>query len=272
VDGELREGFPAYLACQARALRQGKNILDPDYLLSMTLADVEEFYRDERTGEVALQLIPERLERFKEVGRVLKEKYGGSFLTLLERAQGYLFRDDGLGIIQQLITNFPLTYGDWPFCKKAMVTIGNLYQDRDRLIPRDAPERDLIELRDPEKLEIGADYYRPYFFYRVGVLRISEPFKNLLRQRKLIERDSPLEREYRAWTVLVGRELAAELGVTPHDVAVETWGMGFVRCRSCFVGATDAEVPCSYRSVCLSYNADPALMETLWPLVLTTAY
>jgi len=272
VNGEARTGFPAYLACQTRALRQGQNFLDPDVLLSMTLTDIEEMYRDEQIGEVTLQFLPERLARFHEVGRVLKARYAGSFLNLLEQAGGHLFRDDGNGIIQQLITEFPLTYGDWPFCKKAMVTIGNLYQDRDRLIPRSSPYRNLVELHDPEKIEIGADYYRPYFLYRVGVLRIDEEFRIRLINRELIERESPVEREYRAWTILAGHELAKRLGVTPHDVAVETWGMGYVRCRACFIGVSDAEVPCHYRAFCYAYNEEPALMQTLWPLVMTTAY
>ena len=272
INQELRHGFPAYLACHIRALQQGKNILDPGYLVSMTMADMQDYYRDEQTGEVTLQLLPERLARYHEIGRVLQEKYGGSFLTLLERAEGYLFRDDGQGIIQQLVTEFPLTYGDWPFCKKALVTVGNLYQDRNQVIPQDSQYRPLIELRDPEKLEIGADYYRPYFFYRVGLLRLSQAFQECLINQALIERDSPMEREYRAWTILAGRELANRLDVTPHDIAVETWAMGFMRCRPCYMGVPADEVPCNYRSFCYSYNQEPALMKSLWPLVLTTNY
>jgi hypothetical protein len=272
VNNEWRHGFPAYLACHSRALQHGKNILDPHFLTSMTLADMEAYYRDEQTGQVTLQSLPERLERYHEVGQVLLDSYGGSFLPLLERAQGFLFRADGQGIIQQLLQDFPLTYGDWPFCKKALVTVGNLYQDRAQLIPLDSPYRHLIELRDPEKLEVGADYYRPYFFYRVGLLRLSPDFRKRVIKRVFIERDSPMEREYRAWTILAGRLLADRLGVTPHDIAVETWAMGYMRCRACYIGVAEKEVPCSYRPVCRSYNDEPAMMESLWPLVLTTNY
>ena len=54
-----------------RALRNGKPMLDPAYLASMTMDDVRELYRDERTGEVTLQLLPQRLAKFNEIGRVL---------------------------------------------------------------------------------------------------------------------------------------------------------------------------------------------------------
>lgn len=272
INGELRHGFPAYLACHTRALRQGMNILDANYLVSMTLADIQDYYRDEETGQVTLQLLPERLARYREVGQVLKEGYGGSFLPILEKAEGYLFRGDGHGLVQQLMRDFPLTYRDWPFCKKVLVTLGNLYQDRDQLISKDSEYYGLIEFRDPERIEIGADYYRPYFFYRVGVLRLSQAFKERLSGQALIESGSPMEREYRAWTVMAGREFAEQLGVTPHAIAVETWAMGYTRCRPCYIDVPEAEVPCSYRSFCHSYNNEPALMKSLWPLVLTTNY
>ena len=152
------------------------------------------------------------------------------------------------------------------------MTVGNLYQDRDQLIPMDLPYRELIELRDPEKLEVGADYYRPYFFYRVGVLRLSPAFQKRVIKPELIERNSLMEREYRAWTILAARMLAEQLDVTPHDIAVETWAMGYMRCRACYIGVAETEVPCSYRPVCYSHNEYPAMMKSLWPLVLTTSY
>lgn len=272
VNGELRDGAPAIFACHLRALRRGRKILDPDFLAAMTLADMADHYRDERTAEVTLQFIPERLAKFNEIGRVLKEKYGGSFLTLLERAGGYLFREDGQGIAQQLLDRFPLSYGDWPFCKLVMVAVGNLYEDRDRLFPGSSRYRDLIELRDPERLEVGADYYRPFFLYRVGVLRLSQALKERLVTRTLIDRESAMEREYRAWTILAARELADRLGIAPHGLARESWAMGFLRCRPCYVGVPETEVPCGYRAICHAYTEEPSLMEGLWPLVLTTAY
>jgi len=272
VNGEDRHGFPAYMACHIRALKQGRNILDPDYLLSMTLVDIENYYRDEKSGQVTLQLLPERLARYHEMGRVLKEEYGGSILSIFEQAEGYLFRNDGNGLVQRFMADFPLTYDDWPFCKKILVNLGNLYQDRDQLIPADSEYRLLVEFQDPEVIEIGADYYRPFFFYRVGVLQLSQPFQARLSSGDFFKPGEAMEQEYRAWTILVGRELAQLLNVTPHDVAVETWAMGYMRCRPCYVGVSEGDVPCSYRPLCYSYTQDSVLMKSLWPLILTTKY
>jgi Potential Queuosine, Q, salvage protein family len=272
VNGEQRVGAPAILACHIRALREGRNILDPDYLSAMTLTDMEAYYRDERTGRVTLQFIPERLAKFREIGRVLRERYGGTFLSLLEGAKGFVYREDSLGIAQQLLTHFPLSYGDWPFCKLIMVALGHLYHERDPLFPRGSRYRALVDLHDPQSLEVGADYYRPFFLYRVGVLRISDDFRGRLTSQHLIDRDSPIEREYRAWTIMATRALADQLGVLPHELAQELWAMAFMRCRPCYIGVAEDEVPCSYRRVCHSYNEEPGLMQARWPLVLTSWY
>ena len=272
VNGERRFGAPAILACHIRALREGRNILNPDYLSAMTLTDMEAYYRDERTGRVSLQFIPERLAKFHEIGRVLREQYDGTFLTLLERAEGFLFREDSTGIAQGLLTHFPLAYGDWPFCKLIMVALGHLYHERDALFPRGSTYQALVELQDPQSLEVGADYYRPFFLYRVGVLRISDDFRQRLTNQHLIDRDSPLEREYRAWTIMATRALAGQLGVLSHELAQELWAMAFMRCRPCYVGVPEDEVPCSYRPICHSYNEDTGLMRASWPLVLTSWY
>lgn len=272
VNGELRYGAPASYACHARAIAEGRNILDPDYLASMTLADMEYHYRDDVTGQTTIKLVPGRLAKFNEIGRVLKEKYNGSFITLMERSEGYMFRDDGQGIAQRLAEDFPLSYGDWPFIKLVMVTMGTLWARRDTYFPAGSYARQLMELRDPETIMVGADYYRPFYLYRVGILKISEAFEQRLAAGDLFEPGGQMEREYRAWTILAACELAERLGVIPHDVADETWGMGFMRCRPCYIGVPEDEVPCDYRSFCYSYNEAPSLMQVFWPQVLTTNY
>jgi hypothetical protein len=272
VKGQVVRGAATAYACHHRAARQDKKNLDSGYLASMTLADTEDYYRDEKTGNVALKLIAERQAKFNETGRVLREKYDGSFVNLLERADGWLFRDDGEGVVQQLVKNFPLSYGDWPYCKLIMVTLGNLYESINDLFPEPSRSRELIDFKDQELLEVGADYYRPYFLYRVGILRISEAFKERLLNRQLLPVDSQMEQEYRAWTILATREMADLIGRSPHELARETWAMAYMRCRPCYVGVPEEEVPCSYRPICHSYNVEVELMRAPWPLVYTDNY
>ena len=272
IEGRRYVGARGIAAAHVRALRRGTDLLNPAYLASMTLPDVQDFYRDGRTGEVTLQMLPQRLAKFNEVGRVLADRYGGHATRVLERAEGRLFRDDGAGLVQQLVVNFPTSYFDWPFCKLAFLFAKFLTTRKIDDIPTTDDYRALSVVRDGESFEIAADYYIPLFFIRTGIFQISEALANRLRAQRLLERDSRMEREYRACTMVAGRMLAEETGWPIPTVDTECWKTGYLRCRLCRVGITDEELPCPYRTVSKGYQDDHALMELRWPLVLTTCY
>lgn len=274
VDGERYDGAWGLMACHARALRRGQNILDPDVLINLTLRDVEDHYRDDMTGVVPVQLVEERLENFREIGRVLRDEFDGHFINVLRRAGGYLYRDDGNGLVQLLITKFPRSFGDWPMAKLPNVLVlGLLGRKRSQ---RFAPEIDrLLDFKDIENVEGGADYYRPMFFVRVGVFDISDDLKQKLRHHALIDAGSHMEQEFRAFTLQALRELAVRTEGWPQALSgleVETHAQAFLRCRRCRVGISDEELPCSYRPVCKATHDDPDLMDCDWPLVITTEY
>jgi len=272
IGGQRYVGARGIAAAHIRALRRGQDLLNPAYLASMTLADVEEFYRDERTGAVTLQMLPQRLAKFNELGRVLPARYGGHVADMLERADGYLFRDDGGGLIQQLLLNFPTAYFDWPFCKLAFLLAKFFSTRKTDTVPTTDEYRALSVVRDPGNFETAADYYIPLFFIRTGIFKISDALALRLREQRLLERDSRMEREYRAATMVAGRALAQEAGWPIPLVDTECWKTGYLRCRLCRTGISDDELPCPYRSASKGYQDDHTLMELRWPLVLTTCY
>ncbi len=272
IDGQRYVGARGIAAAHVRALRRGRDLLAPAYLASMTLDDVKDFYRDERTGEVTLQMLPQRLAKFNEVGRVLADRYDGHAARVLERAEGRLFRDDGAGLVQQLVVHFPTAYFDWPFCKLAILFAKFLTTRKMDGIPTTDEYQALSTIRDPETFEVAADYYIPLFFIRTGIFQISDALADRLRAQRLLERDSRMEREYRAATMVAGRLLAEEAGWPIPTVDTECWKTGYLRCRLCRVGISDEELPCPYRNVSIGYQNDHTLMELRWPLVLTTCY
>jgi Queuosine salvage protein len=273
VEGTRYVGGSGLEACHARAIRRGRDILDPDVLTAYTMADVEDHYRDERTGRVTLQLLEHRLRKFRAVGQALQAA-GGHFVHVLEQAGGYLYREDGKGLVQILQTRFGEVFDDWPFAKRVHVLIGGLVE-RSRTRPL-APDLDrLLRFHDFASTEGGADYYRPLWFIRVGIFDISDEFKTKLRRRELIEPGSPMELEFRAATVEVMRRLAERVGSWPDSlgaIALETHGHPYLRCRRCRVGIAEEALPCPYRPVCKATHEDRDLMPCAWPLVLTTDY
>jgi hypothetical protein len=273
VEGIRYVGGSGLEACHARAIRRGKNILDPQVLLDYTRRDIEDHYRDEATGWVTLQLLEQRLAKFRAVGRALLAS-GGHFVNVLQQADGALYREDGLGLVQLLHTRFGEVFDDWPIAKRAHVLITGLAERR-RKRPL-APDFDrLVQFKDYDQVEGGADYYRPFWFLRVGIFDISDEFKQKLRRRELIEPGSRMEQEFRALSVRVIRELARRVGGWPDglgQILLETHGHPYLRCRRCRIGVSEEELPCSYRPVCKATHEDRELMECVWPLVLTTAY
>jgi hypothetical protein len=272
IAGQRYVGARGIAASHVRALRRGRDLLNPRYLASMTLDDVKDFYRDERTGDVTLQMLPQRLAKFNEIGRVLADRYGGHAARVLERSGGRLFGGDGGGLVQQMIVNFPTAYFDWPFCKLAILFAKFLTTRAIEGIRSTEEFRALSVIRDPECFEIAADYYIPLFFIRTGIFQISDALADRLRSQRLLERDSRMEREYRAATMVAGRMLAERAGWPVPSVDTECWKTGYLRCRLCRVGISDEELPCPYRAVSKGYQDDHALMELRWPLVLTTCY
>ncbi len=272
VGGQRYVGARGIAAAHVRALRQGRDVLDPTYLAAMTLQDVEEFYRDERTGQVTLQMLPQRLAKFNELGRVLLGRYGGQAANLLAASEAYLFSGGDRGLVQRLLLDFPTSYFDWPFCKLAVLLAKFLATRKTDGIPTTDEYRALTTIRDTENFEIAADYYIPLFFIRSGIFRVSDSLGAALRAQRLIGRDSRMEREYRACTIVAGRALAEETGQPLSAVDTECWKTGYLRCRLCREGISDEELPCPYRSVSKAYQSEHALMEMRWPLVLTTCY
>lgn len=262
-----------YRSMRLRAEAKGKDFLDPDVLANLTLKDVEDHYTDDN-GKLSVQMLERRLENFREMGRVLRDEFGGHAINILRRADGYLFRPDGNGLIQLMQTYFASSWRDWPMAKLPNVIPLGLYEARRRR--KFSAEIDaLLDFKDFENISGGADYYRPWFFVRVGIFDISDEFKRKLRNHELIEPESDMEQEFRAFTIVALRKLADLAGGWPqalNALEVETHAVAFLHCRRCRVGISEKELPCAYRDVCKATHDDHELMDAAWPLVMTNHY
>lgn len=274
IEGQRYVGSYTIAASQARAIREGIQLTDAKVLRDLTLGDVEKIYRDEAATSSPVQLLEERLANYRELGSVLLEEFDGRFLNVLKRADRRLYREDGNGLIQILETRFPKSFGDWPMAKLPQVMAMSLLDQRDAGA-FDPEISSLLDFEDLAELEGGADYYRPWFFIRVGLFAISDELKQLLRDHQLIEPGSDMELEFRAFTIKAMREIGARMKGWPasaRELEIETHAQAFLRCRRCQVGISEAELPCPYRGICKATHEDNELMDCVWPLVLTTEY
>jgi hypothetical protein len=273
IDNQQYVGARGLAAALWRALRRGQNLYDPASLQALTIGDVAALFQDEATGLTTLQMLPERLAKLHELGQVLGSRYDGHVRSLLKGSGGWLYRPDGQGVIQQLLTHFPLAFGDFPFAKLAQLAVKFMVGRRRCWIPT-TPEFDrLTTFHDfDSRLDAAADYYIPFFFLRVGLLEADEQLLGPLRERRLLQANSPLEQGYRAATLELCRRLVGPAGLSMADLDTLVWKQGYLRCRPCRPGISDETLPCPHRPSCHAFQQKPALMELGWPLVHTTWY
>ena len=107
--GGKREGSDGMWACLKKAWDEGTPILNAEYLSGISEKDMRRIFE----GNMEIPMLQERLGIFREVGRVLLEKYDGSFCNLIV-GNNRLF-NDGEGIVERLVRDFPSFDDSWDY-------------------------------------------------------------------------------------------------------------------------------------------------------------
>ena len=74
-DGEKRSDSDAMVACLKRAMDSGIPILDGKFLAALTRPQMEKIF----AGNIEMPMLDEKLQNFRDVGKVLAERYDGYF-------------------------------------------------------------------------------------------------------------------------------------------------------------------------------------------------
>lgn len=221
--GKELSGADAMVGSIKRAMEEGIPILDADYLSTITSKDMKHIFR----GNMELPLLPERTKIFREVGRVLKKKYDGHFSNLAEQA-GYKAFDKGNGMVERLVRDFPSfrdesthqeTGKSLIFDKRAQLAVGMLYS---RLAGTG-----LFECPDVGDLTVFADYQLPRGLRTMGILKYDEALADKVDTHKGIEKDSSMEQELRATTIVAAKLLEEELN-KKEALHVDARGIDFL--------------------------------------------
>lgn len=198
-------GADGMVASLNRALDEGKPVLDAEYLADISKEDMAHIFR----GNIELPLLEERRQIFHEVGRVLQEKYDGSFRNLVTAANGRAF-DQGNGIVERLTRDFPSFQdqeGEAVFNKRAQLAVGMLASRLAGTGQFDPP--------DVDQLTVFADYQLPRGLRAMGILKYDEALADKVDNGKPIEKGSRMEQEIRAYTVVASELLIQEMKKRP---------------------------------------------------------
>lgn len=215
-NGKEYSGADAMIAGIKRAMQEGVPILDADFLANVSREQMSHIFR----GNFELPLLDERTAIFHEVGEVLRDKYQGSFANLAEAAGGRAF-DHGNGMVERLTTDFPSFRDSSPggatFNKRAQLAVGMLHSRLDG--------SGIFHCPDVDELTVFADYQLPRGLRAMGVLQYEPELAKKVDKGEEIGRNSAMEQELRAWTIVAAELLREELKKRPEHAALDARGL-----------------------------------------------
>jgi len=211
-DGAATQGgWFALVACFERALAARRPILEAAYLADISPADGRDFFCG--LDGVEIPLLDERLNNFRESGRVLLERFDGRFVNAVEEAHF-----DAPTAAKLIVENFS-SFRDvskWDgtdvcFYKRAQICaydLGYVFRTAGKTVVR------------TEGLTAFADYKVPQILRLFGVLRYEKELADRIDNYFELPHDSREEIEIRAasiWAVELLRQRAPQLTAVEID-------------------------------------------------------
>jgi hypothetical protein len=180
-------------------------ILSCHFLENLELDQAEEIFR----GDNSLPMLEERVAILKQVGQVLRQRYQGRFLNLVNLSNNRAF-NNGKGMVERLVSTFPSfndasrVNGDYAkFYKRAQLAVAMTYGRLNKT--------GLFDVEDIDDLTVFADYVLPVGFYEMGVFRYKPSLQDRIVSQQLIGKNSREELEIRANTIYAADLLVKEI-------------------------------------------------------------
>lgn len=210
--GRKFHGSLALGASFMRALDEGIPVLNAMFLKMLDREELEYIFR----GINPIPLSEERLKILRQTGKILLERYDGSFLNLFKKADFMAFSRSvmEIGVIERLVTDFA-GYFDTAYHRESQTLLR--FNKKARLCVMIYQGRALSSggklplIKDAEGLGPPADYRLPLALKVMGILKYADSLEEKIRNRKIIQSDSNEEIEIRAQTVTAMLKLMEEI-------------------------------------------------------------
>lgn len=219
--GELHDGYMALAASLKKAIEGGDKLYEAERMASVTKSELEHIFR----GEKMIPMLEERVANVREAGRVLLERYDGSFANAVESAQ-----NSAVTLTRLLVEQFP-SFKDEAvykgavvkFYKRAQITVTDLIGSFDG--------KGLGFFQDAGQLTAFADYKIPQVLEALNILEYSSELAERLERYELLPSGDPREVEIRAGMVWAVERISQELRgqgrvVLPYELDWFLWRLG----------------------------------------------
>lgn len=201
---KVYEDYEALCAAINRALDEGVAITTPAYYKDITLDEINHVFRS--CNGTVLPLLEQRQKNLNEAGKILCEKYNGSFSNLLLECD-----HDVNHVIQKVTHHFTsfrdeATFDEQTVCfyKRIQILIADMWACFDA--------QSFGEFHNIELLTMFADYRVPQALLALNLLSYSEELMCKLQNNVQIPSDSREEMEIRGCSIHAVEILREEIG------------------------------------------------------------
>lgn len=193
VNGESYDGSFGMLRALKRGLKNGYQLLNPQYLTSLSEEDLRTIF----LGNVEIPLFEERLNLLRNLGQIVNRKFNGSFLNIIKKGQF-----DAVKIVEVLVKDFPKIFNDTANYHSQKV----VFHKRAQLVPAhlvDLENFGLIskKITNYNQLTAFADYKVPQILRKFNILEYNNGLAKKIDNLIEIPAGSDEEIEIRANTI-----------------------------------------------------------------------
>ncbi|RHZ88834.1 hypothetical protein Glove_21g195 [Diversispora epigaea] len=195
-EGKKCVGYWSLCAVINRAIEEGTPITTPSYYSSesnISDQDIRHVFRSSTQEEIPL--LNERIKCIREAGKVLMEKFEGSFVNCIKKANKSCMK-----LLNLIIENFNsfkdeaiLNGEKVVLYKRAQILIADIWACFDG--------KGLGEFHDIDEITMFADYRVPQALYSLGVISYSKNLLKMLESATLLPNGSRLEVEIRGCSI-----------------------------------------------------------------------
>ena len=208
-EGEWYSGSYGLFYAIIKAIKNGHNLLDLDYLNNLTIEELDDIFK----GTTSIPLLKERYNVLKQLVNELEK---------IEDIEKEITGNDDIELLNSIINHFSnfrdiSIYKDHKvyIFKRAILLVGDLINN----------VKDIKKcVKNDNNMVACADYKIPQVLRQCGVLEYSSDLANLVDNNQKIEHDSDMEIEIRAnmiYAIELIRQRMNEMGIKKNSVQID---------------------------------------------------
>ncbi|CAG8453188.1 7738_t:CDS:1 [Acaulospora colombiana] len=195
-DGKQYTGYWSLCAAINRALEEGISITTPSFYSSESkLSDLDLLHVFRSSTQEKMPLLEERIKCIREAGKVLMEKFGGSFVNCIKESENSCVKL--LNIIVESFSSFrdESTFNGERvvFYKRAQILIADIWACFEG--------EGFGKFDDIDEITMFADYRVPQALHYLGAISYSDSLLRTLESFTLLPSGSRLENEIRGCSI-----------------------------------------------------------------------